>query len=86
MSTRGTASVWMFCPLSAENERWIDSSGEQELNPRLLTAYVGATFVIGVALAATVAAIIFKGYSRGWLLIPAMLFGGLGFAIRKMQQ
>jgi len=43
------------------------------LNPRLLTAYVGATFVIGVALAATVAAIIFKGYSRGWLLIPAIM-------------
>jgi hypothetical protein len=56
------------------------------MNVKLMTAYVSATIVIGVALAMTLAAIILKGYSNGWLLIPAVLFGGFGFAIRKMQQ
>jgi hypothetical protein len=56
------------------------------MNPRLLTAYVGATLAVGVALATSVAAIILKGYSRGWLLIPAVLFGGFGLALRKMQK
>jgi hypothetical protein len=55
------------------------------MNVTLTTADVSATLVIGVTLATTLAAVILEGYSNGWLLIPVVLFGGFGVAIRKMQ-
>jgi hypothetical protein len=54
-------------------------------NVKLIAAYVSATIVIAVTLATTLAAVILEGYSKGWLLIPVVLFGGFGVAIRKMQ-
>jgi hypothetical protein len=55
------------------------------MNLRLMAAYAGATLIIGVALAMSVAAILLKGYSRGWLLIPISLFMVFGFGIRRLQ-
>ena len=55
------------------------------MNLRFVTVYVSATLVISIALALCVTAILLGDYSRGWLLIPAGLFAGLGFVIRKMQ-
>ena len=55
------------------------------MRAKLMTMYVSATLLIGITLALSVAAIFSEGYSRGWLLIPAALFAGLGRKIRKMQ-
>ena len=55
------------------------------MNLRLMMAYAGATLIIGIALGMSIAAILLKGYSRGWLLIPMSLFMVFGFGIRRLQ-
>ena len=75
----------MFCSDGAEIGCGGRSSVGEVMNLRLMTAYAGATLIIGVALAMSVAAILLKGYSRGWLLIPISLFIVFGFGIRRLQ-
>jgi hypothetical protein len=56
------------------------------MNVRLMTTDVSRRTIIGVAFAATIAAVILQRYSNGWLFIPVVLSGGSGVAIQKMQR